>query len=501
MHRRQRAEQLRRRGRARRPQLGRGQPRRPQRLRDLARQPARSPSSPATRKSGALRQLPAGFGCISGLPVPGLRQRPRPDRPRRGRRQPRRATTSTSAPSSATRWSAFARDPASGALTQPSGTAGCIAEAISGCAVGIGLGAVEGLAVSLRRRASTPAAPLSNAVAVLARDPATGALAQATDGSGCIVSVPLTGCTTRLRTQRRQRGRGQPRRQGRLRHLAAQQQRHLLHPRRPGRRPDPEDRHRRLPGLAARRRLLLRPGAERPRGARRLPGRGQRLRRRLRDRRDRRPRPQRSPAKSPRRPGSAGCLAPKSVPGCTPRPGAARRQLDRASAPTAAISTRPRSAATPSTSSGGTNERVGRPPGRPHPQTAARLRRRRGRGAAALPGRRGRAGAGRGERQEEGRRRDEHHPLPHRPGTGDPALPAELAAPEPAGDAAAAPARAQLRTRLHQRLHVLARALDPDERLLPRPARGQVHARGRHAGGKGYPQVEPADRTDEPRRR
>ena len=42
--------------------------------------------------------------------------------------------------------------------------------------------------------------------------------------------------------------------------------------------------------------------------------------------------------------------------------------------------------------------------------------------------------------------------------------------------------RPQLRTRLHQRLHVLAGALDPDERLLPRPARGQVHARGRHAG-------------------
>ena len=49
---------------------------------------------------------------------------------------------------------------------------------------------------------------------------------------------------------------------------------------------------------------------------------------------------------------------------------------------------------------------------------------------------------------------------------------------------------AQLRTRLHQGLHVLAGALDPDDRLLPRPARGQVHARGRHAADQEYPQVE-----------
>ena len=152
----------------------------------------------------------------------------------------------------------------------------------------------------------------------------------------------------------------------------------------------------------------------------------------------------------------------------------------------------------PSTSSGGTNESVGRAQGRPDPQAAARLGGDRRLGAAALPGRRRRAGARRRQRQAQGRRRDEHHPLPHRPGAGDPALPAELAAPEPAGDAAAAPARAQLRTRLHQRLHVLAGALDPDERLLPRPARGQVHARGRHAGQR-IPAGRTAGRTEEPR--
>ena len=40
------------------------------------------------------------------------------------------------------------------------------------------------------------ASAVSNALVVLARDPATGALAQASDGSGCIVDSPLTGCTT-----------------------------------------------------------------------------------------------------------------------------------------------------------------------------------------------------------------------------------------------------------------------------------------------------------------
>jgi DNA-binding beta-propeller fold protein YncE len=88
----------------------------------------------------------------------------------------------------------FNRDPTSGALAQPSGTAGCIAEAVSGCAVGIGLGAVEGLAVTSTGVYTGSAS--SSAVAVLARNPSTGALAQATDGSGCIVDAPLTGCTT-----------------------------------------------------------------------------------------------------------------------------------------------------------------------------------------------------------------------------------------------------------------------------------------------------------------
>jgi DNA-binding beta-propeller fold protein YncE len=40
------------------------------------------------------------------------------------------------------------------------------------------------------------ATALSNAVVVLARDQSTGTLTQATDGSGCVANSTLTGCTT-----------------------------------------------------------------------------------------------------------------------------------------------------------------------------------------------------------------------------------------------------------------------------------------------------------------
>jgi DNA-binding beta-propeller fold protein YncE len=90
----------------------------------------------------------------------------------------------------------FSRDATTGGLTQPAGAAGCIAEATSGCAPGIALGAVEGLAITGDGSSVYTGSALSNAVAILTRDPSTGALTQATDGSGCIVDAPLTGCIT-----------------------------------------------------------------------------------------------------------------------------------------------------------------------------------------------------------------------------------------------------------------------------------------------------------------
>jgi DNA-binding beta-propeller fold protein YncE len=91
----------------------------------------------------------------------------------------------------------FARNPATGGLAQPTGAAGCIAEAASGgCATAVALGAVEGLAISADGGAVYAGAALSNALTVLTRDPATGALTQATGGSGCIVNATLAGCAT-----------------------------------------------------------------------------------------------------------------------------------------------------------------------------------------------------------------------------------------------------------------------------------------------------------------
>jgi DNA-binding beta-propeller fold protein YncE len=91
----------------------------------------------------------------------------------------------------------FNRDPATGALTQPTSTTGCITQApTSGCATGLALGAPEGMAISGDGSSVYAATAVSNALAIFTRDPTTGALTQATDGSGCIVAAPLAGCTT-----------------------------------------------------------------------------------------------------------------------------------------------------------------------------------------------------------------------------------------------------------------------------------------------------------------
>jgi len=145
--------------------------------------------------TGALAQLPAGAGCISGLPVPNCangRALVGPD-------------VVVVSPDGANVYvgsffgnavAVFNRDQASGGLTQPGGSAGCIAAATSGCATGLALAAPEGMAISGNGASVYVATALSNAVVVLARDPSTGALSQAADGSGCIVDSPLTGCTT-----------------------------------------------------------------------------------------------------------------------------------------------------------------------------------------------------------------------------------------------------------------------------------------------------------------
>jgi fibronectin-binding autotransporter adhesin len=89
---------------------------------------------------------------------------------------------------------AFSRDPSSGALAQLGGTAGCIAAATAGCATGVGLSSVEGLAVSPDGAGVYAAAAASNAIPELARDPSTGALTQLAAPNSCIADGPLAGC-------------------------------------------------------------------------------------------------------------------------------------------------------------------------------------------------------------------------------------------------------------------------------------------------------------------
>jgi len=147
-------------------------------------------------KTGALRQLPPPLsGCISGIALPGCATGlallapdvvvASPD----GNNVYVGSFFGNSV-------AAFSRNPTTGALAQLAGSAACIAEATSGCATGIALKSVEGLAISGDGDSVYAATALSNAVVTLSRNAATGVLTQATDGSGCIVESALTGCTT-----------------------------------------------------------------------------------------------------------------------------------------------------------------------------------------------------------------------------------------------------------------------------------------------------------------
>ncbi len=91
----------------------------------------------------------------------------------------------------------FTRSGPNGKLTQRSGPDGCIAlYAADGCAPAVGIGAPNSVAVSPDGRNVYATALAGNAVVVLQRDPATGALTQLPGGAGCIANAATTGCTT-----------------------------------------------------------------------------------------------------------------------------------------------------------------------------------------------------------------------------------------------------------------------------------------------------------------
>jgi DNA-binding beta-propeller fold protein YncE len=148
--------------------------------------------------TGALTQATDGSGCIANTPVAGCATGRALDGPDVVVASPDGTSVYVGA-FFGNAVAAFTRDPATGALTQAAGEAGCIANTTTdGCAPGLALGAPEGMAISADGDNVYVAAATGNAVDVLDRDPATGALTQATDGTGCIVDVALTDCTTGL---------------------------------------------------------------------------------------------------------------------------------------------------------------------------------------------------------------------------------------------------------------------------------------------------------------
>lgn len=147
-------------------------------------------------RSGALRQLPSGSGCIANFPLPGCTV---------GRALSGADVVAVSPDGSnvyvgsffGSSIAVFDRDRQSGDLAQPADQTGCLSEAATAdCAQGLALSSPEGLAVSGDGENVYVATAASNAVLSLDRDPNTGALTQPSDGSGCIVESPLTGCTT-----------------------------------------------------------------------------------------------------------------------------------------------------------------------------------------------------------------------------------------------------------------------------------------------------------------
>ncbi|HET7591283.1 MAG TPA: beta-propeller fold lactonase family protein [Solirubrobacterales bacterium] len=147
------------------------------------------------RATGALRQLlPAYSGCISGISFPTCTAG-------RGLDDPDVVVVSPDGRNvyvgafAGSAIASFSRAGKAGALTQLGGTAGCVAEGgAEGCAPGVEIGAIEGMAISEDGSAVYTAAAASSAVGAFARDRSTGALSQVSGTGGCITNTAVAGC-------------------------------------------------------------------------------------------------------------------------------------------------------------------------------------------------------------------------------------------------------------------------------------------------------------------
>ena len=148
------------------------------------------------RSTGQLTQLGPGSGCLTNTATPGCSTVRALGGPDVVRVSPDDHSVYVGA-FTGSAIAVFARSGSTGALTQPAGVGGCVVETpTSGCTSGLALSAPEGMAVSADGKNVYVAAALSNALDVLTRNRSTGALTQATNGTGCIVESALPGCTT-----------------------------------------------------------------------------------------------------------------------------------------------------------------------------------------------------------------------------------------------------------------------------------------------------------------
>jgi DNA-binding beta-propeller fold protein YncE len=136
------------------------------------------------RRSGALRQLAGAAGCLGEPPGCG------PGRGIRGAfgvavsRDGRFVYTASEFSDAV---AAFARDRTSGELTQLDGELGCLSSrAAGGCARGRGLDGATSVVLSPDGRSAYAAGSDGVALAVMRRDPGSGALRQAAGRAGCV---------------------------------------------------------------------------------------------------------------------------------------------------------------------------------------------------------------------------------------------------------------------------------------------------------------------------
>jgi DNA-binding beta-propeller fold protein YncE len=137
--------------------------------------------------TGALTQKAGSAGCVSDDGSGGACQGGKA-LGFANRVAPSRDGTSVYVASLSGEVAVFDRDPATGVLTQKPGTAGCVSEDGSGgaCQDGSALDAAADVAVSPDGTSVYVASLLSDAVAILDRDPATGVLTEKPGEAGCV---------------------------------------------------------------------------------------------------------------------------------------------------------------------------------------------------------------------------------------------------------------------------------------------------------------------------